>query len=85
MPHPIPHPQTHTERAYILHICGYAYMWVPIHKSYVGQKSSLKRKHSIISDRFAVANIFLLKERIRAATVGHNPKGLSQYTWYDIQ
>lgn len=60
-------------------------MWVPIHKSYVGQKSSLKRKHSIISDRFAVANIFLLKERIRAATVGHNPKGLSQCTWYDIQ
>ena len=65
-------------------------MWVYI---YVGTHtqilcwtiSSLKRKHSIISDRFAVTNIFLLKERIRAATVGHNPKGLSQYTWYDTQ
>ena len=56
-----------------------------IQKAYIGHGISLKRKHNAASDRFAVAIIFLLKEGIRAATVGHISRGLSQYTWCDIQ
>ena len=56
-----------------------------IWKAYIGQKVPFKRKHNTTSNRFAVANIFLLKEQTRAASVGYIPKELSQYTWYGIQ
>ena len=44
-----------------------------------------KREYSNKQDRFAVAGITLLKDRITPITVGHVPRELSQRTWYAIQ